>query len=116
MNNSPGSRGPLAHAVATMRGRAWGHPPTRGSVPHLTLFRRHFGAYSFWEVASNMEKPTIDKHANREQLRHKRERLFEEYSKHPMNTSLSIEIKLIDDQIAELTAQLVQETKDGHCS
>jgi hypothetical protein len=29
---------------------------------------------------------------------------FEKYSKNPMNTRLAIEIKLIDDQIADLTA------------
>jgi hypothetical protein len=63
-----------------------------------------------------MEKPTIDKNTIREQLRGKRERLFEEYSKNPMNTRLAIEIKLIDDQVAELTAQLVQQTKTGDCS
>jgi len=56
-----------------------------------------------------MEKPTVDKNRIREQLRRKRERLFEEYSQNPMDTHLSIEIKLIDDQVAELTAQLVHE-------
>jgi hypothetical protein len=60
-----------------------------------------------------MKKPTIDKNTIRDQLRGKRERLFEEYSNKPMNTHLAIEIKLIDDQVAELTAQLVQQTKVG---
>jgi len=68
------------------------------------------------ESQFGMEKPTIDKNTIREQLRGKRERLFEEYSKNPMNTRLEIEIKLIDDQVAELTAQLVQQTKTGDCS
>jgi dynactin complex subunit len=62
-------------------------------------------------IKLGMEKPTIDKNRIREQLKNKRERLFEEYYKNPMNTRLAIEIKLIDDQVAELTAQLVQQTK-----
>lgn len=66
------------------------------------------------EAQFGMEKPTIDKNRIREQLkskRDKREKLFEEYSKNPMDTRLAIEIKLIDDQVAELTAKLVQQTK-----
>jgi hypothetical protein len=55
-------------------------------------------------VCSRVERPTADKNAIREQLKDKRNQLFEKYSKNPMNTRLAIEIKLIDDQIAELTA------------
>jgi hypothetical protein len=61
-----------------------------------------------------MEKPTTDKSGILEQLKDKRNQLFAKYSKNPMNTRLSIEIKLIDDQIAELTAYLVQQTKAAH--
>ena len=53
-----------------------------------------------------MEKPTAAKSAIREQLKDKRNQLFEKYSQNPMNTGLAIEIKLIDDQIADLTAYL----------
>jgi hypothetical protein len=61
-----------------------------------------------------MEKPTADKNAILEQLKDKRDQLFAKYSKNPMNTRLAIEIKLIDDQVADLTAYLVQQTKSGH--
>jgi len=42
-------------------------------------------------------------------LKSKRNLLLKEYFKNPMNTHLAIEIKLIDDQIAELTEHLVQQ-------
>jgi hypothetical protein len=60
-----------------------------------------------------MEVRTADKNAILKQLRDKRNQLFEKYSKDPVNTPLAIEIKLIDDQIADLTAHLVQQTKSG---
>jgi hypothetical protein len=58
-----------------------------------------------------MQKPTIDIKKIRDQLKTKRNLLLEEYSKNPMNTGLAIEIRLIDDQIAELTERLVQQRK-----
>jgi len=60
-----------------------------------------------------MEEPTADKNAIREQLRDKRNQLFDKYSKNPMNSRLAIEIKLIDDQVADLTAYLTQQIKSG---
>ena len=56
-----------------------------------------------------MQKPTIDEKRVRDQLKSKRNLLLKEYFKNPMNTRLAIEIKLIDDQIAELTEHLVQQ-------
>jgi hypothetical protein len=61
------------------------------------------------EGGSGMENPTTDKDAFREQLRRKRNKLFETYSKNPTNTHLAIEIKLTDDEIADLTADLARE-------
>jgi len=60
-----------------------------------------------------MEKLPADQNAVREQLRHKRNQLFEKYCKNPLNTRLAIEIKLIDDQVADLTAFLTLQTKAG---
>jgi len=60
-----------------------------------------------------MQKPENDKRKIRAELKTKRNLLLEEYSKNPMNTSLAIEIKLIDDQLAELTEHLVQQRKSG---
>jgi hypothetical protein len=56
-----------------------------------------------------MRKPTIDEKRVRDQLKSKRNLLLKEYFRNPTNTHLAIEIKLIDDQIAELTEHLVQQ-------
>jgi hypothetical protein len=58
-----------------------------------------------------MQKLLIDEKNTRKQLKSKRDLLFEEYSKNPMNSRLAIEIKLIDDQIAELTEHQSQRRK-----
>jgi hypothetical protein len=60
-----------------------------------------------------MEKLLIDKKDTRNQLKSKRDLLFEEYSRDPMNARLAIEIKLIDDQIAALTEHQFQRKKAG---
>jgi hypothetical protein len=53
-----------------------------------------------------MSKPTTDKNIVREQLKTKRNLLFDQYCKDPQNTRLAVEIKLIDDQLADLTWNL----------
>ncbi len=58
-----------------------------------------------------MQKSAIDKKKVRDQLRSKRNLLLEEYSKNPLNTHLAIEIKRLDDRLAELTEQLDQQKK-----
>jgi hypothetical protein len=58
-----------------------------------------------------MQKLLIDEKNTRKHLKSKRDLLFEEYSKNPMNSRLAIEIKLIDDQIAELTEHQSQRRK-----
>jgi len=45
----------------------------------------------------------IEEKRKRDDLKAKRDLLFERYLKHPMDTRLAIEIKNIDDQIAENT-------------
>jgi hypothetical protein len=60
-----------------------------------------------------MQKLLPNKTETRAQLKSKRDLLFEEYSKNPMNSRLAIEIKLIDDQIAELTEDQFQKRKSG---
>ena len=66
-----------------------------------------------WKASSTMKKPTNGEKRIRDQLKTKRNLLFEEYSKNPMNTRLAIEIRLIDDQIVELTKHLVQQRRSG---
>lgn len=58
-----------------------------------------------------MQKPGIDEKKVRDQLKQERNLLVETYLKNPMQTHLAIEIKLIDDRIAELTEHLVLEKK-----
>ncbi len=60
-----------------------------------------------------MQITANDKMKIREQLKAKRNRLLEEYFKNPMNTRLAIEIRLIDDRVAEITEHLVQHRKSG---
>ncbi len=56
-----------------------------------------------------MESPRIHELAIRDQLKAKRTLLFNKFLRNPLNTSLAIEIRLVDDQIAELTWRLTQE-------
>jgi hypothetical protein len=44
-----------------------------------------------------------DQKRKREDLKAKRELLFKRYLKHPMDTHLPLEIKSMDDQLAEPT-------------
>jgi hypothetical protein len=43
----------------------------------------------------------IEERKKREELKAKRNLLFDWYLKHPMDTRLALEIKTIDDQLAE---------------
>lgn len=58
-----------------------------------------------------MERPGIHELAIRDQLKTKRNLLFNEFLRNPLNTSLALEIKSIDDRIAELVGRLLQEKK-----
>ena len=48
----------------------------------------------------------IDEKSKREKLKAKRNLLFEKYLKNPDDTQRALEIKLIDDQVAEITKQI----------
>ena len=61
-----------------------------------------------------MQKPGIDKKKVRDQLKYERNLLEETYSRNPMQTRLAIEIKFIDDRIAELTEHLDRQKKSRH--
>ena len=58
-----------------------------------------------------MERTGIHEIAIRDQLKTKRNLLFSEFLRNPLNASLAIEIKLIDDRIAELIGRLMEEQK-----
>lgn len=53
----------------------------------------------------DLHETAIDARKKRNELKAKRDRLFAEYLKHPSNTLLALEIKAIDDQVAESIEQ-----------
>ena len=61
-----------------------------------------------------VQKPAIDKKKVRDQLKQERNLLVETYLKNPMQTRLAIEIKFIDDRVAELTEHLDRQKKSRH--
>lgn len=63
------------------------------------------------EDSAAMERPGIHERAIQDQLKTKRNLLFSEFLRNPLNTSLAIEIKLIDDRIAGLVGLLMKEQK-----
>jgi hypothetical protein len=50
---------------------------------------------------TRMPETTIEEKKKRDDLKTERNQLFERYLKHPMDTRLAREIKLMDDQLAE---------------
>ena len=48
-----------------------------------------------------MLETTIEEKKKREDMKAKRDLLFERYVKRPMDTHLALEIKVLDDQLAE---------------
>jgi hypothetical protein len=57
-----------------------------------------------------VQESASDEKRKREALKAKRDLLFERYLKHPMDTRLALEIKTIDDQLAEDTQQRKRKT------
>lgn len=49
----------------------------------------------------DLRETAVDVRKKREELKAKRNRLFEQYLRDPSNTLLALEIKIIDDHIAE---------------
>jgi DNA-directed RNA polymerase subunit L len=52
----------------------------------------------------------IEQKRKREELKAKRDLLFARYLKHPMENRLALEIKVIDDQLAEDSKQTKRKT------
>jgi hypothetical protein len=58
-------------------------------------------------VRSNpLREAAADDTTKREELKNKRNLLFERYLKNPEDTNRALEIKIIDDQVAEYTRQI----------
>jgi hypothetical protein len=50
-----------------------------------------------------VSKPENNAEKNRQDLKNKRNRLYKSFLKNPMHTRSAIEIKVLDDQLAEWT-------------
>ena len=57
-----------------------------------------------------MSETAIEEKRKRDELKAKRELLFERYLKHPMDTRLALEIKIMDDHLAETASQTKRKT------
>ena len=57
---------------------------------------------------------TSDLQKRKLELKAMRKPLFERYEQNPNNTSLVLEIKIVDDQIAECTKQIERERMNGN--
>ena len=57
---------------------------------------------------------TSDLRKRKLELKAMRKPLFERYEENPNNTSLVLEIKIVDDQIAECTKQIERERMSGN--
>jgi hypothetical protein len=60
---------------------------------------------------TNVLKTGTDEKKEREALKEKRDQLFALLVRNPQDTGLAVEIKLIDDQIAECTKQMKKNGK-----
>ena len=63
---------------------------------------------------TNRMLATSDLRKRKLELKAMRKPLFERYEKNPNNTSLVLEIKIVDDQIAECTQQIERERMSGN--
>jgi hypothetical protein len=60
-----------------------------------------------------MHETPIDTMRKREELKAKRNLLFQRFLQNPLDTHLALEIKIIDDQVAECT-ELVERKHGPH--
>jgi hypothetical protein len=62
---------------------------------------------------NRMLETTAEEKRKRNDLKAERNQLFERYLKHPMDTRLAREIKLMDDQLAEAAAPSTARNRRG---
>jgi hypothetical protein len=65
-----------------------------------------YSAYTSPMGSLRVPEIAIDDKSKREKLKAKRNLLFERYLKNPEDTQRALEIKIIDDQVAEFTKQI----------
>ncbi len=78
----------------------------RGTKP----LSRQRNAVHWLQRSNDLSETAIEEKRKREELKAKRELLFERYLKHPMDTRLALEIKIMDDQLAEAASQTKRKT------
>jgi hypothetical protein len=82
--------------------------PPRATYNHQHEPKR---AYTAYRGSIRVSEIVIDEKRQREELKARRDALFEQYLKNPLKTRLALEIKTLDDQIAEHTKQIEQKTR-----
>jgi len=74
-------------------------------APGTKSSSREPNALHWLQRVNDLSETAIEEKRKRDELKAKRELLFERYLKHPMDTRLALEIKIMDDQLAEATSQ-----------
>jgi hypothetical protein len=66
-------------------------------------------SHAFGKELTRMQETAFDAKEKREKLKTKRNLLFARFLKNPSDTRLALEIKIIDDQVAECVKQMQQQ-------
>jgi hypothetical protein len=75
--------------------------------------RKKSFAHAFRKELTRVPETAIDVKRKREELKAKRNLIFERFLKDPLDTHLALEIKIIDDQVAKFAEQMQEERQNG---
>jgi len=78
--------------------------------PATKPLSRQRNAVHWLQRFNDLSETAIEEKRKRDELKAKRDLLFERYLKHPMDTRLALEIKVMDDQLAEGASQRKRKT------
>jgi len=78
--------------------------------PGTKPLSRQLDAVHWLQRSNDLSETAIEEKRKRDELKAKRELLFEQYLKQPMDTRLALEIKIMDDQLAEAASQTKRKT------
>src|SRR6266404_3059983 len=78
--------------------------------PGTKPLSRQRNAVHWLQRSNDLSETAIEEKRKRDELKAKRESLFERYLKHPMDTRLALEIKIMDDHLAETASQTKRKT------
>jgi hypothetical protein len=74
---------------------------------------RENGSFHIVEPNQSALEPAMTEKRNREELLAKRNQLFWRFLNNPKETALAIEIKLLDDRVAEITQRMVEQERNA---